>query len=149
MHPIALRTKVLKLLHQGYPGIRRMKSFALNYTYWPGMDHDIEEMYHLCRPCAGAAAKQPLKATLKSWLPATKPREHIHIIIIIIIDVAGTHLGRHFLTIVYAQSKYPVLFQCPARRPIRHWKYFVNSAPKMVFQRQLSATKDAVYHTRV
>jgi hypothetical protein len=58
----ALRTNILKILHQGHPGIQRMKSLAHKYTYWPGMDHDTEEMVRLCGPCA--AAKQPLKATL-------------------------------------------------------------------------------------
>jgi hypothetical protein len=63
------------------------------------MDHDIEEMVRLCGPCA-TAAKQPLEATLHSWPPATKPRERIHI------DFAGPHLGRHFLFVVDAYSKY-------------------------------------------
>ena len=31
--PTTLRTKVLKLLHQGHPGIQRMKSLARNYAY--------------------------------------------------------------------------------------------------------------------
>ena len=54
----------------------------------------------LCGPCA-AAAKQPLKATLHLWPPATKLWERIHI------DFAGPHLGRHFLIVVDAYSKYP------------------------------------------
>lgn len=93
----ALRTKVLKLLHQGHQGIQRMKSLARKYTYWPGMGHNIEEMVRLCRPCT-AAGKWPLKATLHSWPPATKPCELIHI------DFAGPHLGRHFLFVVDAYS---------------------------------------------
>jgi len=47
-----------------------------------------------------AAAKQPFKATLNSCPPATKPWEHIHV------DFAGPHLGRHFLIVVDAYSKY-------------------------------------------
>jgi hypothetical protein len=46
------------------------------------MDHDIGEMVRLCGPCAAAAAKQSLKATLHSWSPAkkiTKPWQDIHI----------------------------------------------------------------------
>jgi transposase InsO family protein len=105
--PTVLRTKVLKLLHQGHPGIQRMKSLARNYAYWPGMDHDIEEMVHLCGPCA-TAAKQPPKATLHSWPPATKPWERIHI------DFAGPHLGRHFLIVVDAYSKYPDVISMPS-----------------------------------
>jgi len=95
--PTALRTKVLKLLHQGHPGIQRMKSLARNYAYWPGIDHEIE-MVRVSGPCA-AAAKQPLRATLHSWAPAT-PWERIHI------DFAGPHLGRNFI-IVDSYSKYP------------------------------------------
>jgi hypothetical protein len=53
--PTTLRFKVSKLLHQGHPGIQRMKSLARNYAYWPGMDRDIEEMVRVCGPCAAAA----------------------------------------------------------------------------------------------
>ena len=77
-----------------------MKSLVYKYVYWPGMDHGIEEIVRLCGLCA-AAAKQPLKATLHLWPAATKPWERIHI------DFAGPHLGRHFLFVVGAYSKYP------------------------------------------
>ena len=83
-----------------------MKSLTHNYSYWPGMDHDIEEMVRLCGPCA-AGTKQPLKVTLHSWPPATKPWEHIHI------DFAGPHLGRHFLIIVDAYSKNTKVISAP------------------------------------
>jgi hypothetical protein len=104
--PTTLQTKVLKLLHQGHPGIQLMKSLVRNYAYWPGMDRDIEETVRVCGPCA-TAAKQPIKATLHSWHPATKPWERIHI------DYAGPHLGRHFLIIVDAYSKYPEVISMP------------------------------------
>jgi hypothetical protein len=45
--PTVLRTKVLKLFHQGHPGSQRMKSLVHNYAYCPGMDHDIGDMVHL------------------------------------------------------------------------------------------------------
>jgi hypothetical protein len=51
------------------------------------------------QPCA-TAAMQPLKATIHSWTPATKPLEFIHI------DFDGPQLGRQFLIVVDAWSKY-------------------------------------------
>ena len=65
------------------------------------MGHDIGEMVRLCGSCAAAAAKHTFKATLHSWPPATKPWKRIHL------DFAGPHLGRHFLIVVDAYSKYP------------------------------------------
>jgi len=44
---------------------------------------------------------------MHSWPPATKPWERIHI------DNAGPHLGRHFLIIVDAYSKYPEVIAVP------------------------------------
>jgi transposase InsO family protein len=50
---------VLKLF-QGHPGIQRMKSLARSCAYWPGMDHDIENMVRRCSPCASAAKQRSL-----------------------------------------------------------------------------------------
>jgi len=105
--PTVLRQWVLKLMHQGHPGIQRMKSLAQNYTYWPGMDKDIEQRVRRCTPCA-AAAKQPPKATLHSWPPAIKPWERIHI------DYAGPHLGKQFPIVIDAYSKYPEVVSVPS-----------------------------------
>jgi len=63
-------------------------------------------MVRVCGPCA-AAAKQPFKATLHSWPPATKPWERIHK------DFGGPHLGRHFLIVVDAYLKYLEVFSAP------------------------------------
>ena len=72
-----------------------MKSLVRKYAYWPSMDYDIEEMVRL-RRSYGAAAKQPLKATLYSWPPATTSLDRIHI------DCVGPHLGKKFLIILDA-----------------------------------------------
>jgi len=98
--PTALRTKVLDLLRQGHPGFQLMKSLVLKFAYCTGMEHDIEENVGLCGPCA-EAAKKPVKATLQSRPPATKPYERIHL------DQDGPHLGRQFLMVVNAYLKYP------------------------------------------
>jgi transposase InsO family protein len=120
--PTALRPRVLRQIHRGHPGIQRMKTLARSYTYWPGMDTAIEQMVRTCTSCA-AAAKQPPKATLHSWPPATKPWERIHI------DYAGPYMGKQFLIVVDAFSKYPEVVPVPC----------ITSRQTIVALRKLSA----------
>ena len=40
--PTSLRCKVLKDLHDGYPGINRMKQIARSYVWRSNIDNDIE-----------------------------------------------------------------------------------------------------------
>ena len=48
--PSNLRHKLLQELHQGHPGMVRMKSLARSYVWWPQIDGDIEMYVRKCEP---------------------------------------------------------------------------------------------------
>ena len=45
------REMVLQELHEGHPGMTRMKSLARMYVWWPGIDKEIEECVRTCQEC--------------------------------------------------------------------------------------------------
>ena len=50
--PPQYRESVLHLLHDGYPGMSRMKSLARLHVWWPSIDDDIESFVKACNNCA-------------------------------------------------------------------------------------------------
>ena len=44
--PSSLRQTILKKLHEGHPGIARMKSIACSHVWWPKIDQEIEKVTH-------------------------------------------------------------------------------------------------------
>uniref|UniRef100_A0A183C855 RNA-directed DNA polymerase n=1 Tax=Globodera pallida TaxID=36090 RepID=A0A183C855_GLOPA len=102
--PRSLQKYVLRMLHQGHPGIKRMKSLARIHVYWPMMDSEIESFVHKCSACA-LVAKNPIKTTLQSWPKTDGPWKRIHM------DYAGPFNGKMYLIIVDSYSKYPEIFE--------------------------------------
>ena len=49
--PEVLRSKMLEQLHQGHPGITRMKALARRFVWWPGMDQQLEQKVRSCVNC--------------------------------------------------------------------------------------------------
>lgn len=93
------RTALLKALHQSHPGMSRMKALARSYMWWPRMDQDIEREVSMCQECQ-QNRKAPPHAPLHPWEWPEKPWLRIHI------DYAGPFLGRMFLIIIDAHSKW-------------------------------------------
>ena len=45
--PLKARERVIDMIHEGHPGIVRMKMFARNYMWWPKLDQNLESK--VCR----------------------------------------------------------------------------------------------------
>ncbi|XP_041823137.1 uncharacterized protein K02A2.6-like [Melanotaenia boesemani] len=93
------RSVILKQLHNTHPGISRMKGLARSHVWWPGMDSDIEKEVQSCHTCQ-QNSKSPAGAPLHPWEWPETPWSRLHI------DYAGPYLGKMFLIIVDAHSKW-------------------------------------------
>ena len=86
------------------PGVCRMKSLARGVVWWPGIDKDIENMVKGCHQCqvnCKSSAPAP-------WESPTCPWACIHI------DHAGPFLGKQFLVLVDAYSKWLEVVPVPS-----------------------------------
>ncbi len=97
--PPAGRRKTLQLLHEGHPGISRMKSKARSLVWWPKMDQEIEMVVKSCSEC------QRIRHSLvpvpsSSWEFPKDPWKRLHL------DYAGPFLGRMYLLVIDAHSKW-------------------------------------------
>ena len=97
--PPQLRSQVIEEIHEGHPGMRRMKSFARSYVWWPGLDQELEKKVRMCLVCQ-ETQKLPPKASFHPWEWPEKPWSRLHI------DHAGPVLGKTLLIVVDAHSKW-------------------------------------------
>ncbi|KRY45058.1 Uncharacterized protein T03_13737 [Trichinella britovi] len=67
-----LRRKILKVLHEGRPGIAAMKAFTRYYIWWLDCDRDIQTFVEKCYPCQGNP-ENVLDQPLFSWNAPSKP----------------------------------------------------------------------------
>ena len=81
-----------------------MKMLARTYTYWPGIDGDVDRVVKNCSACQHAS-KMPTRNELTPWPAASRPMERVHI------DYAGPIKGIFYLVIVDAFSRWPEIFE--------------------------------------
>ena len=86
-------------LHEGHPGIVRMKSIACSHVWWPRIDQEIEKVTHESQPC-NKTRMAPPGSPLLPWSWPTAPWQCLHV------DFA-THQAKHYLIMVDAHSKWP------------------------------------------
>ncbi|XP_031760407.1 uncharacterized protein K02A2.6-like, partial [Xenopus tropicalis] len=96
--PPKYRQRLLHELHEGHPGVNRMKARARGYLWWPGLDQDIGIFVSQCTACA-SVQNQPPTAPLHPWTWATSPWERIHI------DYAEIN-QQTFLVVIDSYSKW-------------------------------------------
>ncbi|KAL5515075.1 hypothetical protein EMCRGX_G000193 [Ephydatia muelleri] len=48
------RVPIIKILHDGHPGVSRMKSLARSVVWWPGLDAELEAKVKSCEACQQA-----------------------------------------------------------------------------------------------
>ena len=97
--PTSCRDAVLTELHEGHPGITRMKGLARMYVWWPGITKDIEQTVQLCSACQ-MHQSTPAVAPLHPWSWPTRPWARLHL------DYAGPVQGKMILVLVDAHSKW-------------------------------------------
>ena len=105
--PLAMRTHLLKCIHEGHMGIEKSKARARTCVYWPDMYSDIENVVKQCAVCnkyANTNRKEPL---LPHPVP-THPWEKVGVDYI-------TLDGKDFLLIVDYYSKYPEVLQVTSK----------------------------------
>lgn len=93
------REAVVRELHEGHPGISRMKGLARMYVWWPGISADIEKSIRLCSECQQVQSTPPV-APLHPWSWPTRPWARVHL------DFAGPFQGKNILIAIDAHSKW-------------------------------------------
>eukprot|EP00117_Sycon_ciliatum_P047528 scpid79697/ scgid33944/ Uncharacterized protein K02A2.6 len=96
--PMSLRVILLNELHSEHTGAVRMKRIARRYFWWPKIDEAIEETTKQCMVCQEQARKPTKSYATWSW--PSGPWRRLHL------DFAGPFLGKMFLIVVDAYSKY-------------------------------------------
>ena len=102
--PEDLREHVLELLHLGHFGMQRMKQLARSAVYWPRIDDAIEKLCRQCTACTEFQNK-PAKPAIHPWMMPEKPWSRVRI------DHAINFMGRNWLVVVDAFSKYPCIHE--------------------------------------
>lgn len=75
--PPSLQSCVLKLIHDGHPGMVRSKALARSLIYWPSLNSDIETMVRNCDSCC--LVNFPVTKMYLQWPPTTTPFQRVHI----------------------------------------------------------------------
>ena len=80
-----------------------MKALVRSYFWWPSLDEMIETCVKQCKTCQ-VNQNMPASAPIHHWERTTNPWVRIHI------DFAGSYLGKMFLVVTDAYSKWMKIY---------------------------------------
>ena len=93
------REAVLHQLHEGHPGMTKMKALARAFVRWPNVDVEIEKSVSLCHSCQEQQSSPPT-APLQPWTWPSRPWSRLHM------DFAGPFQGKMILIIIDSHSRW-------------------------------------------
>lgn len=97
--PPPRQVAVLQELHDGQPGMTKMKALARMYVWWPGMNSDIVKSVRRCGECQQVQSLPP-PAPLNPWRWPLRPWVRFHL------DFAGPFQGKTILVVIDTHSKW-------------------------------------------
>ncbi|KAL7673432.1 hypothetical protein ACOME3_008290 [Neoechinorhynchus agilis] len=98
--PKSLLQSVLRVAHEGHPGIEGMKALTHYYVWWPGLDKEVEQQVKTCVQCQVSRPNVPI-LPIFHWDVPYKPWERVHV------DLAGPINEVMFMIAVDARTKWP------------------------------------------
>ena len=104
--PSVLRAGCLKALHQGHPGIVKMKLKAQTNMYWLGLNKEIENHVMHCEPCQVISRSQQKEPAIPMEIPS-RPWQKLG-------DDLFLHDSSWYVIVADYYSKYPWIFQLAA-----------------------------------
>lgn len=104
--PKVMQKDILNILHEGHNGIVQMKMMARAYVWFPSLNNDIENMVAQCDICQLHRNNPP--CTEHEWPKPSKPWSRVHI------DFMGPFMGKTFLILIDAFSKWPIIEMMPS-----------------------------------
>ena len=67
--PSSLRNAMKEIIHHGHNGIERCKNRARQSVYWPGINHEIEDLVSRCSLCSAHRNKQQKEPLIEHEIP--------------------------------------------------------------------------------
>ena len=104
--PSVLRAGCLKALHQGHPGIVKMKLRAQTSMYWLGLNKEIENHVMHCKRCQVLSKSQQKEPAIAMEIPS-RPWQKLGVDLFL-------HDSCWYVIVADYYSKYPWIFQLAA-----------------------------------